>query len=507
VTVITIRPADIADLDGILEVFNTCWVDYNGVLPVLEIRSGLDLGPGLWRAALSDNQATVIVAAEADRILGVLRYQVEGDIGWIHSLYVHPDSHHGGIGGRLFSEAVRALSARGATTLKLWVFADNERAIGFYRKHGMTHVGVTRTEPEFGSLELQMVKQLPVPSNLAADLLADWPKPSSAPAGAVVGIRQHGNTLIWNAGTTGPKGQPVGPDTVFDLASVTKIVATTTILLKLVESGFDLDKPVDVADWPATFAGITTRDLLAHRAGLWEWQPLYLDPRPDSWQVLAGLGPRYPRGEFHYSDLGFMWLGRVIEAVTGMPLLDAFKKYVAQPLGLRAGFNPQSDGNTAVSALDDRAERTMVETADPYPILLSGADPQWRTQPIQGQVNDGNAAKVFGGVSGHAGLFGTVGDLLDWSELWLTDSAAVTQFLTATSPGQGLGWRIMTLSEWPESPTMFWHPGFTGTAVGIVPQLGLSVVMLTNRLVTAAEPVPTVDLWQRVCRGIVKEIR
>jgi CubicO group peptidase (beta-lactamase class C family) len=155
----------------------------------------------------------------------------------------------------------------------------------------------------------------------------------------------------------------------------------------------------------------------------------------------------------------------------------------------------------ARSAPDDQYERTMVETGQPYPILISGGDPRWRETPIIGQVNDGNAAKAFDGIATHAGLFSTVDDLLVWGRARLAefgDKRTAEFFQPASAPEQGLGWRIMTRTDPAGEYLLYWHPGFTGTAVGIAPERGLAVVMLTNRLAVGGEPVPTAELFDRL---------
>ena len=136
----------------------------------------------------------------------------------------------------------------------------------------------------------------------------------------------------------------------------------------------------------------------------------------------------------HYSDLGFLLLGRIISAVTGLPLDAAVRELVTAPLGLdRTGYGPIA-APVASSSVGDAAERRMVATGEPYPILTADRDFAWREGEITGSVNDGNSFHAAGGVSGHAGLFSTADDLLTLGaalaapvrhpELWDPDAVA-----------------------------------------------------------------------------------
>lgn len=327
----------------------------------------------------------------------------------------------------------------------------------------------------------------------------------TAPLGAVVGVARAGIRETAAAGVANAAGDPMTVNTIFDVASVTKVAATTTALLRMVTLEMvHLDDPV-LKFLPTTACApqTTLRHLLQHRAGLWEWQPLYLGT-----PHLDALPLRYPfDAAHHYSDLGFMLLGRVIAAVTGAPLDAAIRELVTAPLALAAtGYRPDPGlGLIAASARGDAAERRMVEIGEPYPILTERRDFAWREGEIAGQVNDGNAFHALGGVSGHAGLFSTVDDLLrlgtalasaeQHTELWHPD--AVSEFFReGPDVGQALGWRSQRARTCGQEQRMLWHPGFTGCALGIVPDAGTAVVMLSNRLL-ATTPTTTEALWRR----------
>ncbi|MGW4406348.1 serine hydrolase domain-containing protein [Nonomuraea sp. NPDC004702] len=305
---------------------------------------------------------------------------------------------------------------------------------------------------------------------------------------------------------------PMTLGTHHDLASVTKVVATTTALLRLVS-----DRLVDLDERAAAYLPegcpdqITVRDLLLHRAGLWEWWPMYLDPRMPA--------PRYAPGrERHYSDLGFIVLGRVVETVTGTSLDRAVAELVTGPLGLAGTTYARPAGpEVAMSALDDRVEMRMLDTSEPYPVPFRSADfAGWRHEPVLGRVADGNAYHAFGGVAGHAGLFSTVPDLLRYAtalsryeehdRLWRPEVAR--EFFTpGPDPGQALGFRTYRLDLREETVTVLGHPGYVGCAVGFVPGRDVAIALASNRLLTTAAPTPTDALWTGLLQAITHRSR
>ncbi|MEX1077973.1 MAG: serine hydrolase domain-containing protein [Homoserinimonas sp.] len=341
---------------------------------------------------------------------------------------------------------------------------------------------------------------------LADDLIADA-------AGVVLGISIRGERTVVASGQA-TTVTPMTADTLFDLASVTKVAATTTALMVLVSRG-ELTLDTRVSALLPGFAGSadsTVRDLLHHRAGLWEWQPLYLAPgvNDDANAVIDSIEPRYqPGSSFHYSDLGFMYLGRIVETVTGRGLADAITDLVLKPLQLNdTTFRPDASSERPIAAgsYGDRAERAMVATGQPYPVRWSDAGFTWREHELVGEANDGNCFHALGGVAGHAGLFSTVDDLLDLAGVLGGDGSApwtssVAQEFFAAGPDaeQALGFRRAPIELAGETHALLWHPGFTGCAIGFVPDLGLSIVLGSNRLVTRdpeGTPAPTTQLWQ-----------
>ncbi|HSN11994.1 MAG TPA: serine hydrolase domain-containing protein [Propionibacteriaceae bacterium] len=331
------------------------------------------------------------------------------------------------------------------------------------------------------------------------------------PLGVALGVATDAGTRVEAVGSADSSARAVTPGSRFDVASVTKVVATTSAIHRLASLGeLDLDDEVSrYVPSSACAPGTTLSTLMLHRSGLWEWQPLYLARTPDGrredpFAALDALPLRYEPGRQRaYSDLGFVYLGRVVSAVTGLALADAVAELVLQPVGLaHTGYGPVS-GDVVASAPDEQIEREMVRTGVPYPVLYERQDVPWRTSEILGEVDDGNCYHALGGVSGHAGIFSTVPDLLrlgrslatagDHGELWRPDVTA-TLFAEGPDAGQALGWRTQPVDLDGVTRTMLWHPGFTGCALGFVPGTGLAVAMLSNRLMSGS-PLPTATLW------------
>lgn len=335
-------------------------------------------------------------------------------------------------------------------------------------------------------------------------------------AGAVFVVSHHGRVVAERAygvrqrldddGRVLPSPPAMQPTTRFDLASLTKVLATTTAVMQLVDAGrLSLDAPVHhllPAFRGLQFDSITVRQLLTHTAGLVQWQPLYYAAATPAEALEAIRTMPLPWGvgtERHYSDLGFMLLGHIVEAVHGRPLDVVVDSLLARPLGLRAtGFRRVVEG--AVASARDASTFAATELGNGYERRMVfdstfgyryRGDPTawtgWRSRVLVGEVNDGNARHAFGGVAGHAGLFATARDAARLVDLMvqggvvdgqrLIGEATVRRFLARDAHGHPLGW--MAPAGLPEGSIA--HTGFTGTWVVGVPSLGLSVVLLTNR--------------------------
>ena len=322
-----------------------------------------------------------------------------------------------------------------------------------------------------------------------------------------------------------PSPRAMRTTTMFDLASVTKVMATTFALMLLADRGLvDIEGPVHT--YLPEFRGphldsITVRHLLEHSSGLAQWQPMYYQASTAE-ETLAAIR-RMPLSwgvgaERRYSDLGFMVLGYLVERVSGRRLDVMVREELHGPLGLRTlTFNPRRYGFTdfAVTEPGNVYERRMVYDRD-FGYVYHG-DPAawngWRQYVLDGEVDDGNAWYAHGGVAGHAGLFGTARELTVLLDLLnargtvagrrVLRAETVRQFLTPTRFGHHLGWQ--SPRGMPEGS--FAHTGFTGTYVLGVPAHGVSIVLLTNRQnlgVNERGYFPDVGpLQQAVARAIV----
>ncbi|MBM4284183.1 MAG: beta-lactamase family protein [Deltaproteobacteria bacterium] len=305
--------------------------------------------------------------------------------------------------------------------------------------------------------------------------------------------------LLWQ-GTVGrlsreAEAPPVTPDTVFDLASLTKPLATALAVLRLVEQGplglkTTLGEVLPAAWLPADKNGLTLTSLLAHRSGLPAWRPYYQDllaappeERPSLPERLAAATPleHPPDTVTLYSDLGFMLLKAVVEAASGENLDDWCRRELYRPLGLQAlGYRPLEHPGGR--------ERRYAHTE---PGLIPG-----RTGV--GEVHDENAWAA-GGVAGHAGLFGTGPQVFHLAaQLFRSYRGAsgapfpqhlVRRFFTPVAPGaRALGFDVPGPDPDQRSMGRFFsehtvgHLGFTGASLWMDLTTGLMVVLLTNRV-------------------------
>jgi CubicO group peptidase (beta-lactamase class C family) len=278
---------------------------------------------------------------------------------------------------------------------------------------------------------------------------------------------------------------PVTAGTLYDLASLTKVVATTTMAMILVDEGrLDLDQKVQ--EVLPGFRGpgkdvVTVRHLLTHSSGLDATAPLYLEIQGRAAYIerIEAMDLVYPAGSKSvYSDLGVILLGEILERAAGQPLEDFVRERVLDPLGMR---------DTMFRPPPSLAGRIAPTEFDP-----------WRGRMVQGEVHDENAF-AMGGVAPHAGLFGTAGDLARLAQMLLNGgvwdgrrivSRETVELFTrrAGIPGsdRALGWDTRS-AEGSSAGTLlssrsFGHTGFTGTSIWIDPERNLFVILLTNRV-------------------------
>jgi CubicO group peptidase (beta-lactamase class C family) len=290
-----------------------------------------------------------------------------------------------------------------------------------------------------------------------------------------------------------PAGEqiPARPDTIFDLAAVSKLF-TTIVVMQHVERGLvDLDAPV--ARYVPEFAAggkesVTVRNLLTHTSGLPAFLPLWSTyPTPETRRAAALATPlaagASPGNQYVYSDLGLIALGVLVERVSGMRLDAAVRAGVTGPLGMGdTGYNPEPRLRARIAATEYQ----------PY----AGRGMVW------GEVHDENAW-ALGGVSGHAGVFSTVDDLAVLCQTMLNGGeyrgARIMQEATIRSmlvnynahleqrfpdSDRGLGFELNKHSymDGMASPVTFGHTGFTGTSVVVDPLAHSFVIMLSNRV-------------------------
>jgi len=341
-----------------------------------------------------------------------------------------------------------------------------------------------RSEPgeaSVGVVGILLVAQLTATSVLDSAVRAGIRDGVYPGAALVIGRR---DSLLFARGyghhTWSATSPAVSPDsTLFDLASLTKVIATTTALMLLVDEGrVALDSPA--VHYLPRFRGagkseVRVRDLLAHTSGLPSYRPFFqMTSSRDSMLALVYAEPlRWPpRSRMEYSDLNAILLGELVATAAGEPFDEFVARRVFAPLGMRdALFRPSK-------AVWPRTAPTG----------------QWRGHPVRGEVNDQNSARL-GGVAGHAGLFDTALDLARFARFVLAGGdplvrpTTLNTFLTRqpSAGNRALGWEtVPTLEETSSAGRRFsegsvGHTGFTGTSIWIDRERDLFVILLTNR--------------------------
>jgi CubicO group peptidase (beta-lactamase class C family) len=316
--------------------------------------------------------------------------------------------------------------------------------------------------------------------------LLDQARADSAFPGAVAVIGNLDSVLVeYGVGSLdwAPSARP-DENTLWDMASLTKVVGLTTAIMQLSEAGrVDLDAPVQ--RYVNEFRGpnkerVTLRHLLTHSSGLPAWRPLYKEtdsPAAARALAVATALDTLPGIRMVYSDLGAIILGVIVERVSGEPL-DA---YLARHV-----FGPLRMTSTTYRPGRDLLQRIAPTEYDP-----------WRQRHIRGEVHDENAY-ALGGVSGHAGLFSTGHDVARFCRMYLRggtlDGARIVspetirRFTTvqdSTFSNRALGWETPngtnSAGHLLRRPA-FGHTGFTGTSIWVDPSHDLFVILLTNRV-------------------------
>jgi len=305
--------------------------------------------------------------------------------------------------------------------------------------------------------------------------------------GAVV-LVGRGETVLYHRAfglaVSEPTQEPMREDTIFDLASLTKPLATATAVLILVDRG-KLDPNDYVRDYLPAFAcagkeDVQLKHLLTHTSGL----PAYTDandlktrygsPCPDKVieKICSLKAQSAPGAQFRYSCLGYITLAEIIKVVTGQNVDEFTRANIYMPLGMRdTAFKPSASQTGRIAATE----------------IVDGA-------PLRGTVHD-PLARLRAGVSGNAGLFSTAADLSVFCRMLLSDGKwegkrilspdAVALLTTAQSHGRAYGFDVSSSYAWVKGPhaseRAFCHTGYTGTSLVCDPATGTYLILLTNR--------------------------
>ena len=306
--------------------------------------------------------------------------------------------------------------------------------------------------------------------------------------GAVVAVGRDGALVhlkAYGKRTYDPSAPAMTLDTLFDLASLTKVIVTTTMAMMMVDEGrLDLDRPV--REYFPKFTGggkdkVTVRHLLTHSSGVDWWAPLYKDAHslPEYLNRIIPMELKYEPGtKSVYTDLGVLMLGDILERVSGSDLDTFAKTRLFEPMKMRdTGYRPPE-------SLKARIAPTEI-------------DNEWRKRLVWGEVHDENAAGL-GGVAPHAGLFGAAEDLARFATMLLNGGvfenrryispSTVAQFTARANvpdSSRALGWDTPSANSSAGtlmSKAAFGHTGFTGTSMWMDPETKTFVVILTNRV-------------------------
>ena len=332
-----------------------------------------------------------------------------------------------------------------------------------------------RAEPE--SVGMSSAKLAEVDSVVAEEI------EKGAFPGCVIAVGRHGKLVLLRAfghRQIEPTKVPMTTDTLFDLASVTKPVATATSVMILVDRGkVDLDSAV--ATYVPEFRQngkekITVFQLLTHQGGLIADNPNadYMDGPEKAWERIFALKPIVEPGtKFIYTDVGFLMLAELVRRVSGKNVHEFSQEHVFKPLGMdETTYRPDEVQRRLAAVNEQRDDRWM-----------------------QGEVHDPRSYRL-GGIAGHAGLFSTAEDLAVFAQMMLgrgeyggariLGEDTVTRMLRPNDVAGrlwGLGWGIRTEAV-PNHPDwqVLGHLGYTGTSVRFSPDLDLFVVFLSNRV-------------------------
>lgn len=324
--------------------------------------------------------------------------------------------------------------------------------------------------------------------------------------GAVVLVGRRGR-VVWRkaygAREVEPAREQMTADTIFDLASLTKVVATATSIMILVERG-QVRLNDSLTRYIPEFKDegrerVTIEHLLTHRAGFapdfdlaQQWSGYDEAIKRLSFEKLRSA----PGARFVYSDLGFIALGEVVRKASGMPLDEFARKNIYEPLGMReTGFKPSPNLRPRIAPTEKRSAQESYLGSRPDSLSKNEGD-HW----LRGEVHDPTSFRM-GGVAGHAGLFSTADDLAIYCQMILNGGvyngarilsplgvAAMTRPRAVAEDGsaRALGWDVASSFSSNRgdlfTPGSFGHTGFTGTSLWIDPATQTFIVFLSNRV-------------------------
>ncbi|MGB3341872.1 MAG: serine hydrolase [bacterium] len=320
-------------------------------------------------------------------------------------------------------------------------------------------------------------------------------------AGVVCWVGTSKNTLFFKAvghAQLLPGKAKINKNTIFDLASLTKPLATALAIMLLYEK-----KQLKLNDKVKMFFPIasscpigqkTVEQLLTHTAGLPAWFPLYILPEQDRLKYLIESTSK--TRTVLYSCLGYIILGMIIEKISSQSLDKFCKKQIFKPLGLNnTMFGPVKKKNVAATEFGNKHEEF---TAAQHGIIKKM---KWRNYVLKGEVHDGNSYYVYKGVSGNAGLFSTAQEIAKILRAYIAGNIVTKKTVrmmiqnhTNGKEKRGFGWIIDPFPEYVSNRS-FYHTGFTGTMCLVDPIKDIIIVFLTN----AVHPV--------VRQGLMPEVR
>lgn len=328
--------------------------------------------------------------------------------------------------------------------------------------------------------------------------------------GVIVYEKAFGDAQKYDMGTALKTPRKANVDTIYDLASVTKVMGTTQAIMKL-----SYENKINVNDTVSKYIpefgkngkeNVKIKDLLTHTSGLTPWKPTFYhatNPKEEL-EFICNLPLEYKTGTARkYSDFSFMTLAFVVEKITGQTLDRYLEDTIYKPLGMKdTMFTPDASLKSRIAATSwgNPYEYRMVADDNFGYVCDENVDDfkGWRNYTLVGEVNDGNSFYANQGVAGHAGLFSTTSDLAILGQLMLNggsyngirlyDKATVDEFTSVQSSfGHGYGWEINRGGESSgymgkySDINVFGHTGFTGTQVVFDKENNLQIISLTNK--------------------------